>query len=428
MSRARSASTSKKLVQDLSPSDVQLLLSHSFPDTNLTYPRDFSFDKLPTEVGLLNPIYKVDLHCEHPNVDTDSLIIKVTNPHWKITSKTHNEAVVGQFLSENLTSLGLTSNRYVPRIYAYDEKGVVLSSGLCYIVMNFVKGKRLQEVGINNLSVEKRQHFLNQYAEFSAACKSLCFTDQKIGCFGKMTVIPGGLSVEPVIIDDADTQVEPCDTFSKWIVKTMELRLAEANNIMDFDPPFYKPLIRQLRTSLDSIISLSDKIDEHLKWTGEDRLHLGHMDMNDNNILVDEETMDIKGVIDWEWASLMVPHIDMCDVFTGIQADLEYYHERQAFHWERIKEQYPSHRDLLGEIIPPPIGHPLHEKTYQRQKLFRLVEVTMILACMHTWTPENTWDSVCKQMNEDVRIAVADVKAFLHEDHDQTHGKRFMRV
>jgi aminoglycoside phosphotransferase len=228
-----------------------------------------------------NPIYNV-------TTANAQYILKITNPTWKVL-KTRNEAVVLQFLSQH-TSIP------VPSVYSFSDTTDLI--GYEYILMSYVPGVAFSDI-YDQLSLKEKEPYLRQIAHYYVDIIDINIEsqdDNHLGCFKNIEKI--GDKYVAKLCANVDSLLGPYKDLYDYIIEYIHFRFVEmsATKYSHYIPRF-EAIIKKL------------KLQQEQSQFNE-RLVLTHTDIAPKNIIVDPKTSTVNGIIDWEWACMMLTDQD----------------------------------------------------------------------------------------------------------------------
>eukprot|EP01112_Ceratiomyxa_fruticulosa_P024284 TRINITY_DN982_c0_g1_i4.p1 TRINITY_DN982_c0_g1~~TRINITY_DN982_c0_g1_i4.p1 ORF type:complete len:410 (-),score=84.75 TRINITY_DN982_c0_g1_i4:1264-2493(-) len=393
---------SKADIPSISREDIQTVLSLSFPSIS-------TFEFVPLEGGVINLVFKIfnitskeDGSNEGNKNAIPDLVLKVINPQYD-SSKAANEITIMKFLSHYLVSTGLLKCCYIPRIIQCDIEGKLLKNRLNYILMEFIEGKTLRDIELDSYEPEKRYYLLDQLAEFYAAMK--CFTcfPQKIGCFEEFKILnpENPFFVQVSLISDIDTLIPPVDSFRDYFLQCLKSRCKHAvykidTSKTDSDKTFYQQALKCLQSILKKVED-SDLLGD-ISWGGEDRLCICHTDLNNSNIIVDPGTLQIKGILDWEWSCLGTFEMEETNLELIDKWGRDYFMEKVLQKWNEIRVAYPQ-SNPLGNIKPESSS----SNYYKRKFWIKVNYFAIYCVCMQNWGVED-WELEKQNLLKDGEI------------------------
>jgi serine/threonine protein kinase len=245
--------------------------------------------------GLWNPIFFINIK----NVD---LVLKVSNPQWK-NIKTLNEALIMKFLFEHVPDV------CSPEIITFDNTGELID-GMEYILMRKCEGVALSDV-YSNFSNEDRKFILKQIVQIRNAMSGISFVNsdnleqQLFGCFQSIEMIDPEKKVARVTIGLNADKLGPFHSFEDMLCALIRNRYHQMENELDGKNKYLIPKFELFCNYL-----LQHKMElEPGAYT------LVHTDLMPKNIIVDLDTKQITGLIDWEWAQLSIIDDDLSSLF-----------------------------------------------------------------------------------------------------------------
>ena len=249
--------------------------------------------------GIINNIIFIECKEKHHPFNEKKFVLKISNPFkaWK-KLKTRHEAVITKYLKQNTTIP-------VPDIIAYSCDSETSPLNCEFILMEFLEGKILQEVISKNVD-ELPQTIIDQFVDILKQLKSLQINQNKIGRFDEnMNIVPNG----PDWIV-SDNFLECFEYSMKYLIKELR-KFNKYRHIADDYEDFLNKLIK--------IVNENPSLD---KLNFNDKMSICHNDLNPSNILVDEKTYKITGILDWEWSGIGFDD-DQLDFFKHCYSDKE---------------------------------------------------------------------------------------------------------
>ena len=218
----------------------------------------------------------------------------------------------------------------LPRIYGYGFGGNY-PTGLPFLILEYVDGHRLHDMGYATLDHAQKKHLYTQLADIF-----LQLRQQEFDHIGALTLDDNGAWTfarnRPLTIEINDGQVDGEDPAklvqanqiytSSWDFFLSLLSLAFHNLIQQRDVVESE---QNARWQLYGLYQFRDLVKTwHLSHYDRGPFVLTHGDLSPANIIVDQD-LCIKGVIDWEWSytlplQLVVPPTWL----TGYQLDALY--------------------------------------------------------------------------------------------------------
>lgn len=279
-----------------------------------------SFKLLQTS-GRVNLIFGVIAQSDVPsNIE---LILKVSNPHpyWR-EFRTKNEVYVMKYLLKH-------SSIPIPKVYDYSTNAKTSLLSCEYILMEKIDGNTLESV-IGNMPDQILFNIIMTLIDYVKELRQIKLPEtNKIGSFCNEEMFLGGS------IEDGPT-LGPFNSLKEYIIE--HLRWA-VQRIKTDDELFRmgKHLILPLEKVIDSAQTDSNLSNSAVK------LRMTHTDLNSSNILVDENSGKILGIIDWESCSM-----------TFKNEDVEFYSywfddNRRKQRFESLIQQEKNYIDLVKE-------------------------------------------------------------------------------
>ncbi|KAJ5078014.1 aminoglycoside phosphotransferase-related-related [Anaeramoeba ignava] len=216
--------------------------------------------------GVINYVYLIKTS------SNDEFVLRVRTPEkvWD-TIKTENEVAIHKFVLENTTIP-------IPKIYSFSSIPDEIL-GYEYIIMEKKEGVRIATIW-NSLNQEKKEIILLQIVDILAQLRK--FTFDKIG---SLQIDKNG---NYILSKPIDLTTGPFDTFQDFLKAQIEYRIPSIQNNERFCK--YIPFIEKFL----------EKIIPKVEYKG--KFVLTHLDIGPDNILIDPKTLQITGVLDWEWA------------------------------------------------------------------------------------------------------------------------------
>lgn len=237
--------------------------------------------------GVINKIYVLDVKHKNNSSETKQLILRINNPHlfWK-KRRNRNEVNIMKYIKQN-------TNIPVPLILSYSYDPLTSILGCEYILMEKVPGEILSNITDNISPDELSDKIINQMISYykSLRCiKTESMDNTKIGCFKE------NLEITDLIFDGPILKVS--NNFLEYINQQFIFAIRESKKIKKFE--ILGETLEKLRNKLIDAVK-SNPLVNNLNFNDEMTVH--HGDLNSSNIMVDPNTLEITGILDWEFAS-----------------------------------------------------------------------------------------------------------------------------
>jgi len=241
--------------------------------------------------------------------DRNEYIIRLSGRFWT-RIKTEGEVAAIVLLREKFPSA-----LPLPKILGFCSQREFSVIGYEYILMERLKGKPLDEVWAS-LEISIQHHVLDQIASIVAKIKSMEYT--KIGSFCLNSNYEDLSMVSTPYIDIGEIVGQNAGPFNDYIsyyVKTCEVEI-EVLKTCDFMQPMleYLPRIRKLLQALtDGTVLSKDEIKVPFVFH--------HGDFEFRNILVNDKSGDVTGLLDFEFSGSLPADNDWFDGFSDFGAN-----------------------------------------------------------------------------------------------------------
>ncbi|WWC60075.1 uncharacterized protein I303_102638 [Kwoniella dejecticola CBS 10117] len=293
-----------------------------FLDEVIAFHKNIDYDAVKEEVEILRSPHK----CTHFDKPTKAFELRRLtgsfNTHiiinfddevkWvmRIRRKTSRcvpeDAIIECHRHEIATLKALEENGVkVPRSYER-PKDSKLSNDLLYFYQEYVEGVPSWKLDEDSNGFMRREHgltpahirFVNDYAAWSIQLETMV-SPQGVGCIGSNQ--DGSWRVGPHIEKGRNLSLEspyssgPFDTPKQRWLHSIECRMKFILEKRESSP--HEELLHYLKfLELRELVKGCAELEEG-PWT------LKHNDLHQGNFRVDQATGELKGVIDWEWAS-----------------------------------------------------------------------------------------------------------------------------
>ena len=239
-----------------------------------------SFGKLDESKGVINKIYLVRA-IQLDSLEEKELILKINNPESKWIGYKTNEAVL-------INHIRATSNVPVPNIvsYCYDPHASPISCS--YILMHKVYGVLLRDIlpdDANQMPASLVDH-LCEIAHCMKRIELPIFNETRIGA------IDENLRIVPIY----PLKVAPYNYLNYWN-ESIKYAVSEIEKMSHF-----KQLATHLNEKREQLLTKVAQTPRCNNLNYDDEMGVVHGDLNPTNIIVNERTMRIECLLDWEWS------------------------------------------------------------------------------------------------------------------------------
>jgi serine/threonine protein kinase len=248
--------------------------------------------------GTWNPTYFISIYRNSTSTLVE-LVLKVTNPYWK-RIKTLNEALVMKFLFEYVPDC------LSPEIISYDSTGELIE-GVEYILMRRCEGIPLSDI-YSELSDEDRKFVIQQMVQVRNAISGVTYTSNNeylFGCIQSIEMIDTEKRIARATIGPNADNIGPSTSFEDYVCNNIRHRYYEMEYEQNGNNKY----------AISKFDSFCRYLEMNKKELCSGEYTLCHIDLQPHNIIVNPETKQITGVIDWEWAQLSVIDEDFYELF-----------------------------------------------------------------------------------------------------------------
>ncbi len=230
--------------------------------------------------GIVYFIFFIECREKKYPFNDKKFVLKVCNAYksWN-KSKTTNEAIITKYLKENTTIP-------VPDIITFSNDSDTSPLKCEFILMEYLNGKLLCDVLPKDVH-ELPQAIVDQFVDILGQLRELKIDEKRIGRFDENMKIVNSLSTDSIAPDN----------FLEYFEFQVNTAISELKKLNK-----YKELAEDYQKVLTRIVEIVNE-NKHLdRLNFKDRMTLCHQDLNPTNILIDENTFRITGIIDWEWS------------------------------------------------------------------------------------------------------------------------------
>lgn len=287
-----------------------------------------SFEHLKTS-GRINFIFNLTVQ-SHENLSSFELILKICNPHiyWK-EYRTKNEVYAMQYLLEHTTIP-------IPKIidYSMDMKTSLLSCE--YILMEKIVGKTL-ESAMETISNETVLITALELIDYIKQLRQMILPEMnQIGSFKTKDMSLGGT------IEDGPT-LGPFDHIKDYVIQHLlwSIRRIQTDEQLSQHGGY---LITRLKEIIHHAENDSNLLELQMKC------YFTHTDLNTSNILIDETTGKIVGILDWERCAMTPDSNDVEFYRDWFENDQEIKQFQSILHWTDQTSNTPSTKYYLNIV------------------------------------------------------------------------------
>ncbi|MCJ1311942.1 hypothetical protein MMC25_005616 [Agyrium rufum] len=264
---------------------------------------------------------------------TSSIILRISNPI--ATGVNDHNRIENEVAAIIIAREALKPKAIVPAIYGWHSS----SGDYGWTLQEFMRGKVL-DAPYEAMSLKDKQNIVMQMAEITYALQSFQLPSTVTGYGGldidaKGNIINGQMTIL--------TPGGPYPTYRNFYRDMLQYNLADA----DKSPVLEGWRPNGVRQRIDRF--LADGFDKVFDKVEDTEKTLVHCDLTTNNLLYDDDTMQITGVIDFDFAFIGGPADDFFRSFHNIQGQIVGPYSKNPVKTSLRKAYLDGFPDLLPE-------------------------------------------------------------------------------